>query len=87
MTADGPSDRPLRVMVVDDHPMWREAVERDLAEAGFDVVAVGRRRAPRRSPGSRRPGPRCVVLDLQIPGPDGVEVTAEVLGRTRPRGC
>ncbi|MET0926310.1 MAG: DNA-binding response regulator, partial [Solirubrobacterales bacterium] len=27
-------------MVVDDHPMWRDAVERDLAAAGFDVVAV-----------------------------------------------
>ena len=27
-------------MVVDDHPMWRDAVERDLLAAGFDVVAV-----------------------------------------------
>ena len=27
-------------MVVDDHPMWRDAVARDLAAAGFDVVAV-----------------------------------------------
>ena len=31
---------PTRVMVVDDHPLWRDAVERDLAAAGFDVVAV-----------------------------------------------
>jgi DNA-binding NarL/FixJ family response regulator len=30
----------IRVMVVDDHPMWRDAVERDLLAAGFDVVAV-----------------------------------------------
>ncbi|WP_425465150.1 hypothetical protein [Nocardioides humi] len=30
----------IRVMVVDDHPMWRDAVERDLQAAGFDVVAV-----------------------------------------------
>ena len=29
----------VRVMVVDDHPMWREGVARDLAEAGYDVVA------------------------------------------------
>ena len=35
---DGPTR--TRVMVVDDHPMWRDAVERDLAAAGFDVVAV-----------------------------------------------
>ena len=30
----------LRVMVADDHPMWRDAVARDLAEAGLDVVAT-----------------------------------------------
>ena len=27
-------------MVVDDHPIWRDAVARDLAEDGFDVVAT-----------------------------------------------
>jgi hypothetical protein len=26
-------------MVVDDHPIWRDAVARDLAEGGFNVVA------------------------------------------------
>ena len=28
------------VMVVDDHPFWREAIARDLADDGFDVVAT-----------------------------------------------
>jgi DNA-binding NarL/FixJ family response regulator len=66
-------------MVVDDHPMWRDAVERDLAEAGFDVVAVAAdgHQAIARFPAAR---PEVVVLDLQIPGPGGVEVTADVLG-------
>ena len=36
----GPMSRPTRVLVVDDHPMWREAVARDLAAAGYDVVAA-----------------------------------------------
>jgi DNA-binding NarL/FixJ family response regulator len=67
-------------MVVDDHPMWRDAVERDLTEAGFDVVAVAADgdQAIARFPAAR---PQVVVLDLQIPGPGGVEVTADVLGR------
>jgi DNA-binding NarL/FixJ family response regulator len=71
---------PVRVMVVDDHPMWRDAVERDLAAAGFDVVAVAAdgHQAIARFAAAR---PQVVVLDLQIPGPGGVEVTAEVLGR------
>jgi len=70
----------VRVMVVDDHPMWREAVERDLQDAGFDVVAVAAdgHQAIARFPAAR---PQVVVLDLQIPGPGGVEVTADVLGR------
>ena len=33
-------EQRLRVMVVDDHPMWRDGVARDLTEAGFDVVAT-----------------------------------------------
>ena len=33
-------ERALRVMIVDDHPMWRDAVARDLIEAGLDVVAT-----------------------------------------------
>src|SRR3954447_22238922 len=69
---------PLRVMVVDDHPLCRDAVERDLAAAGLDVVAVAAdgREALARVPAAR---PDVVVLDLQIPPPDGVAVTAEVV--------
>jgi DNA-binding NarL/FixJ family response regulator len=68
----------IRVMVVDDHPMWRDAVERDLTAAGFDVVGVAGTgtEALARFPACR---PQVVVLDLQIPGPNGVEVTGEVL--------
>jgi DNA-binding NarL/FixJ family response regulator len=68
----------IRVMVVDDHPMWRDAVERDLQAAGFDVVGVAANgdEALARFPAAR---PRVLVLDLQIPGPNGVEVTASVL--------
>ena len=72
----------IRVMVVDDHPMWRDAVERDLVAAGFEVVATASTgtEAVNRFAATR---PRVVVLDLQIPEPSGVEVTAEVL-RTDP---
>jgi DNA-binding NarL/FixJ family response regulator len=71
-------DGPIRVMVVDDHPMWRDAVERDLVAAGFDVVATAATgtEAINRFGATR---PQVVVLDLQIPEPSGVEVTAAVL--------
>lgn len=76
---DGGAERPLRVMVVDDHPMWREAVARDLTEAGLDVVATAGdgAEALRRLPAAR---PDVVVLDLQMPALGGVETTRQVVG-------
>ena len=61
-------------MVVDDHPMWRDAVARDLAEAGFEVAAtVADGAQALRVVGAVRPD--VVVLDLQLPDMSGVEVT------------
>jgi DNA-binding NarL/FixJ family response regulator len=79
MSADsGIQSQGLRVMVVDDHPMWRDAVERDLTAAGCTVVGVASNGAEAiaRFPACR---PQVMVLDLQIPEPNGVEVTAQVL--------
>ena len=68
----------VRVMVVDDHPMWREGVARDLGEAGFEVTATASNgsEALTRAAAVR---PRVVVLDLQIPAPTGVEVTKRLV--------
>jgi len=64
---------PIRVMVVDDHPMWRDGVSRDLAEAGYDVVAATGEgaQAVRIAQAVR---PQVVVLDLQLPDLNGVGV-------------
>jgi DNA-binding NarL/FixJ family response regulator len=63
----------IRVMVVDDHPMWRQGVARDLTEAGYDVVATtGEGRQAVRIAAAARPD--VVVLDLQLPDVSGVEV-------------
>jgi DNA-binding NarL/FixJ family response regulator len=65
----------VRVMVVDDHPMWRDAVARDLAEAGHEVVATATDGAQAlRVFGAARPD--VVVVDLQLPDISGVEVTS-----------
>lgn len=72
----------LRIMVVDDHPMWVAAVERDLTAAGFEVVATAADggEAVRRLPAVR---PDVVVLDLQLPVLDGVGVIREAPEGTR----
>jgi DNA-binding NarL/FixJ family response regulator len=68
----------VRVMVVDDHPMWREGVARDLGERGLDVVATAGdgAAAVRIAPAVR---PDVVVMDLQMPHLDGVGATAAIL--------
>jgi DNA-binding NarL/FixJ family response regulator len=55
-----------KVLVVDDHPMWRESLSRDLHAAGYQVVGtVGEgAQAVRIAPAVR---PDVVVFDLGLP--------------------
>ncbi|MGW7547808.1 response regulator [Streptomyces sp. NPDC054770] len=68
----------IKVMVVDDHPMWRDAVARDLAESGFEVVATAGDgdQAVRRA---KAAGPDVLVLDLNLPAKPGVQVCKELV--------
>lgn len=77
-TSDAPTSQPTRVMVVDDHPMWRDGVARDLADEGFDVVATadGVRAATARS---RATQPDVVLMDMQMADGTGAQATSEVL--------
>ncbi|MGW6157725.1 response regulator [Streptomyces sp. NPDC055144] len=76
---EGAAAGAIRVMVVDDHPMWRDAVARDLAEAGFDVVATAGdgEQAVRRAGAA---APDVLVLDLNLPKMPGVQVCKELVG-------
>lgn len=77
-TADTGKPIVTRVMVVDDHPIWKDAVTRDLDEAGFQVVATASdgAEALRRASAAR---PELVILDLQLPSITGVEVARQLV--------
>ncbi len=77
-----PDDTPLRLVVADDHPIWREAVERDLAAAGLEVVGTAGdgEKAVRVCAATR---PDVLVCDLQMPGLSGVEVARAVSASTK----
>ncbi len=62
-------------MVVDDHPIWRDALDRDLSDAGYAVAAaVGDGETALRIAAAVRPD--VVLMDLQLPGMSGVEAAA-----------
>jgi DNA-binding NarL/FixJ family response regulator len=68
----------ITVMVVDDHPIWREGVARDLAERGLDVVAT----APDSDAAvriARAVRPRVVLMDLNLGETSGVQAIEGIL--------
>ncbi|WP_433266804.1 response regulator [Actinosynnema sp. CS-041913] len=69
----------VSVMVVDDHPLWRDGVARDLAERGFEVVATAGDAASAVRI-ARAVRPDVVLMDLNLGGPSGVEATTLITG-------
>ncbi len=67
-----------RVMLVDDHPMWIDALSEDLEEEGFEIVAAAKNGTEclQRARATR---PDVVVMDLQIPEPDGATCTERLV--------
>jgi two-component system nitrate/nitrite response regulator NarL len=74
-----PSPLPLRVIVVDDHDLFRSGLRRLLHEQdGIEVVADARRGDEAvTQAGQLRPD--VVVMDINMPGMSGVEATRGVL--------
>lgn len=67
----------ISVMVVDDHPIWRDGVARDLTENGFDVRAT----APDADAAlriARTVRPDVVLMDLNLGSTSGVDATREI---------
>jgi DNA-binding NarL/FixJ family response regulator len=72
---------PLRVVLVDDHPVYREGLAKLLRECDVDVVAQAGN-----GEGAlaivEDTAPDVVVMDLNMPGMSGVEVTRRLIERT-----
>ena len=70
------------VFVVDDDPALRRSIQALLAAAGLhaEMFASGREFLSAYDPARRGPG--CLVLDLVLPGEDGVDVLSDLRART-----
>jgi DNA-binding NarL/FixJ family response regulator len=72
------SDPNLRVLLVDDHPVYRDGLARLLEDlGGFEIVGVasnGREAIEL----TRSTTPEVIVMDLRMPVLDGVEATRQI---------
>lgn len=89
MTADSASPSPepgsdsrLRIVVCDDHPLFRRAVVTALEEAGFNIVAEAADGVEAYHRAIDH-APDVVLMDLRMPKRNGIEATAAIR-RVRP---
>lgn len=66
--------RPLRVLIVDDHPVFRDGLAALLESVGMDVVAEAATGSDAIT-ATLEHLPDVVVMDIKMPGLDGIEAT------------
>jgi DNA-binding NarL/FixJ family response regulator len=72
---------PIRVVLADDHPIWRDGVAADLGD-GFEVVGTAGT-ATEAVAVIKEQRPDLVVCDLTMPDGGGLKVVRECGGQTR----
>ena len=71
--------RPLRILLAEDESIIRMGVSRILEEAGYQVVAAPDGRTAVKL--ARQTGPDLAILDIKMPGLDGLEVARQIYTR------
>lgn len=71
-----------RILIVEDDPAVRDVVEHALSREGMKTLAVGDGERALERLGTAEEGFDLVILDVMLPGMDGVNVCREIRSRT-----
>jgi DNA-binding NarL/FixJ family response regulator len=77
VTGEGPP--PIRVLVVDDHPVWRDGVRSDLEGAGVASIVGEASDGGEAVELARSEMPDVVIMDLNLPTVRGSEATRRIV--------
>ena len=72
-------DNLVRVLIVDDHPMWRDGVRSDLMSSGLVDVVGEASDGGEAIEVSREVMPDVILMDLQLPQVSGVDATLAII--------
>jgi DNA-binding NarL/FixJ family response regulator len=74
-----PDAERIRVMVVDDHPVWRDGLKADLERMGAATVVSEAADGGEAIDRARDAMPEVILMDLRLPTVDGVEATRMIV--------
>ncbi len=70
---------PIRVMVVDDHPIWRDGIRADLEASGVATVVAEASDGGEAIELARESMPEVVLMDLRLPTVSGVDAIRQIV--------
>jgi len=73
------AEKPMSVLLVDDHPLWRDTLRQVLERKRFATVVAEASDGLEAVQRAREMRPDVVVMDIQLPDKNGIEATRELV--------
>src|SRR5437867_443320 len=73
------TQKPVRILLVDDHPLWRSTIKKVLEHHHFAVVVGEAEDGAEVLNVARACSPQVVVMDIDLPSMSGIDATRTLL--------